>query len=301
MRNSLFDLGIFKTRKVKTPIISVGNISAGGSGKTILVQALVDHFLSTNKQPAVLSRGYGRASRGLLLVSDKNGLMASLEKSGDEPFLIASNFPGVPVVVSENRLRGAQFLQESFGPDVIILDDGFQHRSLHRDLDILIIDFQFSQKPHLLPWGFLRESLGNISRADVVVYSKNGRQNNPEKDLVFQLDNYVLDHHENRLSLESLKGDLGLFAGLGKPQHFFDQMEAFHRSAVVKISLSDHAKYTDAERDEIRSSDCDYWITTQKDFIKLDPAFCKQYNIFYVRVKTTLPDPLLSHLKQHFN
>ena len=301
LRNHCYDVGLFKTHKVKTPIISVGNISAGGSGKTILVQALLEHFLSEDKKPAVLSRGYGRSSSGLVVVADKNGLKASLDVSGDEPFLIAINFPGVPVVVSENRVRGAQFLEDSFEPDVIILDDGFQHQRLHRNLDILIIDFQFSQKPRLLPWGFLRESTRNISRADVVVYSKNGLQKNEENNLLFYLDNDVLDHANNRHPLSDLKGDFGLFAGLGKPGHFFSEIEALHQTASVKISFPDHAEYSALQRAKIQKNPCDYWITTQKDFIKLEPSFCEAQNIYYIQVKTTLPNPLSDHLKQHFN
>ncbi len=301
LRNRCYDVGLFKTHKVKTPVISVGNISAGGSGKTILVQALLEHFLSEDKKPAVLSRGYGRSSSGVVVVADKNGPKTPLNNSGDEPFLIAINFPGVPVVVSENRVRGAQFIEDDFEPDVIILDDGFQHRRLHRDLDILIIDFQFSQKPHLLPWGFLRESTRNISRADMVVFSKNGLQKDTENNLLFELDRDVQDHGGNRHSLSDLKGVFGLFAGLGKPGHFFFDIEAIHQAASVKISFPDHAEYSALQRAEIQNNSCDYWITTQKDFIKLDPGFCEAQNIYYIQVKTTLPEPLLDHLKQHFN
>ena len=301
IRNRAYDSGIFKTYKVKTPVISVGNLSAGGSGKTILVQALVQHFLSNQKKPAVLSRGFGRTSKGLVLVADKNGLKASLSNSGDEPFLIAGNYPGVPVVVSENRVDGARYIENKFAADVIILDDGFQHRRLHRDLDILIVDFQESPKTHLLPWGNLREQLQNISRSDLVVYSKKGLQKDPVNNLVFDMNNYVQDHHKNRVNLSQLKGEYGLFAGLGNPTHFFNQVEEIHHPALVKISLPDHASYTKLQLIEIKDNACDYWITTQKDFIKLDPAFCEELNIYYIGVKTALPDSLLTHLKQHFN
>ena len=123
VRNLLYDLGIFKTHKVPTPIISVGNISTGGSGKTILVQALVEYFRDQNKQPAVLSRGYGRSTKGLLLVADKTTLRADPFSGGDEPFLIAQNHPGIPVVVAEDRVKGAHYLVDNFAPDVILLDD----------------------------------------------------------------------------------------------------------------------------------------------------------------------------------
>ena len=301
LRNRAYDFGVFKTLSVKTPIISVGNISTGGSGKTILVQALVQYFLGIQKKPAVLSRGYGRSSKVLEVVADENGLKATLTDSGDEPFLIAENFTGVPVVVSENRVKGAQYIENNFDPDVIILDDGFQHRRLHRDLDILIVDFQSSPKPHLLPWGNLREGIQNISRADLVVFSKNGHQKARENNLVFDMDNWVHDHQKKRIDLFQLKGNYGLFAGLGNPDHFFKLVEACHQPAGIKISFPDHASYSTLQLAEIKDNSCDYWITTQKDFIKLKPAFCKEHRIYFIGVKTTLPAPLAAHLKQHFN
>ncbi len=301
LRNRAYDVGILKTYIIKTPVISVGNISVGGSGKTILVQALINHFLSVQQKPAVLSRGYGRLSKGLVLVADENEIRVSLTDAGDEPFLIANNFPGIPVVVSENRVAGARYLEDNFAPDVIILDDGFQHRRLQRDLDIVIIDFPISQKSHLLPWGFLREGTKNISRADILIFSKNGLQRDAEKNLVFELNNYLLNHDGTRVALSELKGNYGLFAGLGKPDYFFTQVEAVHQQASVKISFPDHAQYTEEQLTEIKNNSCDYWITTQKDFIKLDPAFCKEHNILFVGVKTTLPKPIITHLKQYFN
>lgn len=301
LRNILYDVKLFKTHHVNTPVISVGNISAGGSGKTVLVQALLEEFLDQGQQPAVLSRGYGRSSRGLVLVADSNEILASLPESGDEPFLIASNFPGVPVLVAEDRLSGARYLEEKFSPDVILLDDGFQHRRLSRDIDIVIIDFPETPKSHLLPRGVLREHAGNISRADVVVYSKKGLRSSGEGNLIFQLDPVLRNHSATTLDLEHLKGELGLFAGIGNPAHFFEQVESLSGPVAVKISFPDHAEYNEQQLDILRKNTCDLWITTQKDFIKLDPEFCKSNNVYYLSVKTPLPPVLVTHLKQHFN
>lgn len=301
LRNLFYDIGLFKTHSVKTPVISVGNISTGGSGKTILVQAIIEYFLSAGKRPSILSRGYGRSSKGLVVVADTDGQKASLNDSGDEPYLIASNYPGVPLVVSENRVLGANFLVENFSPDVIILDDGFQHRRLNRDLDILIVDYPASQKQHLLPRGNLREPEQNIARADVVLFSKNGLQDSFDNNLVFELKDHVLDHTGKHLKLAELEGQYGLFAGLGNPQYFFRQIEEIHRPAQVKISLPDHAEYSQSQLMEIKNNRCDYWITTQKDYIKLDPLFCEANNIYYISVSSAIPPALLGHLKRHFN
>ena len=301
LRNLLYDLKIFKTLKVKTPVISVGNISSGGSGKTILVQALLEYFFERNLRPAILSRGYGRSSKGLVVVADGKAILASISEAGDEPYLIANNFPNATVLVSEDRFKGADYLEKKFSPDVIILDDGFQHRRLHRDHDLVIIDFPESPRPHLLPWGNLRESQSNISRADIILYSKNGVRPNQEYNLAFDLDNEVYDTTRTAHNINELKGDFGVFAGIGKPAHFFSQVEAIHKPSTVKISLPDHAKYSKDQLDMIRENSCEYWITTQKDFIKLDPRFCDEHNIYFIMVKTSLPQPVLHHLKQYFN
>ena len=301
LRNLFYELGIFKTYSVKTPVISVGNISVGGSGKTILVQALVEHFLSLNQKPAVLSRGYGRSSKGLVLVCDGKTSKATYSEAGDEPFMIAQNFPEIAIVVSENRLVGAEYLHDNFSPDVIILDDGFQHRRLHRDLDILILDFQLSQKNHLLPWGYLRETLDGMNRANHIIYSKDGIQDGSQNNLVLTLENRVQDHQNRPFDLSELNGDYGLFAGLGKPEHFFNSVEEIHGPSSIKISFPDHAEYNQKQRDIISSHSCNYWITTQKDYIKLSPGFCEQNRVYFIQVKSSLPKVLEQHLKHSFN
>lgn len=300
LRNTFYDLGIFKTHRVATQVISVGNISVGGSGKTILVQALIEYFSDHKKQSAVLSRGYGRNTKGLLLVADRSSLKIDPSAAGDEPFLIAQNHPGIPVVVAEDRVRGAQYLVAKFLPDVIILDDGFQHRRLHRDLDLLLMDQPANQKQRLVPWGKLREPLGNIERADLFLYSKSGMRENDQNNLIFQLDNQVCDHAGNHHELSGLKGEYGLFAGLGNPNFFFQSFEQQHYAAHARIAFVDHTQYDSAQKEEISQISCTYWITTQKDFIKLDSEFCQRQNIYYIKVKAKLPETLIRHLKQHF-
>ncbi len=284
-----------------TPVISVGNLSTGGSGKTILVQALIEYFKDLQKIPSVLSRGYGRSSKGLFLVSDKSRLKGDPFTAGDEAFLIAKNHPGVPVVVAEDRVIGARYLQDHFSPDVIILDDGFQHRRLHRDLNILLLDQPGDQVGHLLPWGKFREPFSGLDRADLTLFSKAGRQKSSNLNLHFDLAENVVDQAGNKHALSSLKGSFGLFAGLGNPHHFFESVQQHHRSAKARIIFSDHTLYGPKQLDQISRISCAYWITTQKDFIKLEPGFCQAQNIYFIHVKTALPSPLIALLKQNFN
>ena len=301
LRNLFYDLGVFKSHRVSTVVISVGNISVGGSGKTILVQSLVAYFLAHNKKPTILSRGYGRSTSGLFLVASQDELLGSPEDSGDEPFLMAKNFPGVPVLVAEDRVKGAQHLINKFDPDVIILDDGFQHRRLARDLDIVLIDFAEDAPQPLLPWGRLREHGRNISRADQVVYSKNGQRATPDQNLQITLDYQVFDQDNNACELNTLEGEYGLFAGLGNPESFFDSVAEIHGSPKTLISFDDHTKYGQKELKEIAGNHCDYWITTQKDFVKMDPLFCQQNSVYYILAKAALPMCLLDDLKHRFN
>ena len=139
-RNLFYRFGFFITRKLPVPVISVGNITAGGTGKTPMVLALAHKLQKEGYRPAILSRGYGRNTKGAQIVSDGKTNFKSWEAVGDEPALMAKNSEGIPILVDENRFRGGMLLFEKFKPDLILLDDGFQHRSLFRDLDIVLIN-----------------------------------------------------------------------------------------------------------------------------------------------------------------
>ena len=301
VRNTLYNLGVIKIQRVKTPVISVGNITAGGSGKTVLVQAIAKHLISLNIRPAVLSRGYGRKTRGLVIVADENGLRARPDTGGDEPCQIAMNYPGMPVVVAEDRVQGARYIEASFDVAVILLDDGFQHRRLHRDLNILIIDSPALNKEHLLPRGRLREPPAGSARADIILYSKAGLQDDTEVDLVFQFEAQLIDENGPTVTLENLPGKVGLFAGIGNPGDFFSSLSARLGNVEKTLVFSDHMVYGATEHAQIRHAGCDCWVTTQKDFIKLPVDFCRENKIYYLPLKTDLPPILLNALKNYFN
>ncbi len=160
IRNTLYDRGVFKAHKLRGPVISIGNISVGGSGKTPFVIALGELLIRRGIQFNVLSRGYGRKTRGVALV-DRNG---PPEEFGDEPLLIARKL-NVPVAVGENRFKAGLFVENEFGPQLHLLDDGFQHRSLARDFDIVLVNSEDSSD-RLLPAGRLREPITSLRRAN---------------------------------------------------------------------------------------------------------------------------------------
>ena len=172
-RNIFYNFNFFVSRRVPAKIISIGNITAGGTGKTPAVIYLSNLLRNSDYKVAVLSRGYGRKTAGTQLVSDGKNKDIDWRNFGDEPTLIAKKLSNVPVVVDQNRFRGATYIIEEFKPDIIILDDAFQHRSLERDLDVVLLNSQAPLPDYkLIPHGLLREPLSHLKRADVIIFTK---------------------------------------------------------------------------------------------------------------------------------
>jgi tetraacyldisaccharide 4'-kinase len=181
VRNECFERGIFAQTHASVPVISIGNCSVGGTGKTPFVQALVrllgEEFPAV--RPAIVLRGYGRTSCGNIIVSNGAQILVSdPARVGDEALFHAESLPTIPVIVDEKRSRGARTAIEQCGATCIILDDGFQHRSLHRNCDIVLLDHATLAHPYCLPHGRLRESLQSLHRADVVCWMNDAKPDN---------------------------------------------------------------------------------------------------------------------------
>ncbi len=272
VRNFLYDSGVLKSKKLPVPVVSVGNISAGGTGKTSLVRYLAQE-LGRTLRVAVLLRGYRRKSRGTLVVSEWGSLRAGIEEAGDEAYLLARLLPDASVVVSEERFKGGLFAVEKLGAGLIILDDGFQHRRLYRNLDIVLLRKR-DLTDRLLPAGLLREPLKNLSRADAVVLSYQDVEpfefELEEKPVfkMFRKFTHLLNTRFERVPLEILKDkEVIAFAGLGNNEQFFRSLEKLGFRLKEKLSFPDHYHYRDFElkKDEL-------YITTPKDMVKLPPA-----------------------------
>lgn len=282
-RNRLYDGGILRTRKLTGPVVSVGNISAGGTGKTPLVILLGELLKQRGVAFDVLSRGYGRATHGVRLV-DPNG---SAEEFGDEPLLIAQRL-NCPVVVAESRYEAGLFAEKRFGPQLHILDDGFQHRSLGRDLDVVLLTAE-DVKDNLLPTGRLREPLNSLNRADVVVTSGDYDAS------LLPVSGKPIWRIRRGIDISGPPARPVVFCGIARPRKFIDQLRAKAVTPVAEKFYRDHHAYSDADIDELLSlktqNNADGFITTEKDVVNLGQRISGLGPVAIARVTMVIVDP----------
>lgn len=280
LRNRCYDAGIFASYCPPVPVVSVGNIAVGGTGKTPVVDWFVKEFLDSGLKPAVVSRGYGGTfSAPVGCVSAGKGPLLEVEEAGDEPFLLAQKNPEAVVIIARKRADGVKVAVEQYGANVIILDDGFQHRAVSRDLDLVLLD---SANPCAngwpLPAGLLREFPGSLARADVLLLTRAEMTYNFSfaGKTIFscrhQLANSAVDLTGRQISFSDLKKlKLFAFTGIADPESFFSALRSEKLILKNTLPLSDHCDYDQKVQDEIRLSavGCDGLITTEKDAVKL--------------------------------
>ena len=263
LRNSLYDRGTLRAMSLRSPVISIGNLSVGGSGKTPFVIAIGELLQSHGIAVDVLSRGYRRKSHGILQV-DPAG---SSEQYGDEPLLIARKLH-CPVIVGSNRYQAGTWAEERGGPRVHLLDDGFQHRRLTRDFDIVLLNPE-DLTDSVVPGGRLREDLNALRRADAVVLSEGMKS----ADLLTPVKNiwYV----RRRLSLPSVPGPVIAFAGVARPQRFFDELLQAGIDLKEQVRFRDHYRYHASDVRHLlrlrKRKGAAGFITTEKDAMNLGP------------------------------
>ncbi|MCS7262396.1 MAG: tetraacyldisaccharide 4'-kinase [Aquificaceae bacterium] len=283
LRNWLYDRKVLKVCKLCVPVVSVGNLSLGGSGKSSLVRHIAN--LLPELHVCLLSRGYRRSSKGTLLVSSRGHVLRGWQEAGDEPYMLAKVLRHASVVVDEDRCRGAQFALKSLKPDLFILDDGFQHRRMARDLDILLLRKRdFSDR--LLPFGRLREPLSSLERADLLVLSYGELESfdwqHPSKPTLKMVrEGWKVIRTSDLRELDNFRElEFTAFAGLGDNRQFFLTLERLGIKTVRRLSFPDHYHY----RDFILRKD-QLYITTMKDAVKLPPTDNLYYLDFDLRVE----------------
>ena len=305
LRNKLYDRGWLKSHKLSVPVVCVGNITAGGTGKTPMVIWLCRFFLARDIKPAILSRGY----------------KADDEDGNDEIQLLRRTLPDVPVVIDSDRLRGGRTALADHQAQVLIMDDGFQHRRLRRDLDIVMIDctcpFGYD---YLLPRGLLREPKTQLHRADIAILSRCDLiEQNKLDELTRQiqqiLDNTALTdkatpkiiahsrYEPNALftsdgeknDLDRLRGKKVLaFCGIGNPLAFVATLRKLEIEVVREHIFDDHHCYTEQDCKFLRAifteNDYDAMVTTEKDWVKIKQLSAAQMlkNLYWLKIETVL-------------
>ncbi|HXG19173.1 MAG TPA: tetraacyldisaccharide 4'-kinase [Methylomirabilota bacterium] len=290
-RNQLYSRRWLSVHHPTLKVVSVGNLTVGGTGKTPVVLWLAHALRAHGHNVGILSRGYkGANTQAPVIVGAGGQLLATPEEAGDEPIMLARSFPGV-VIACRHRMAGIQLAQEQFGVDIVILDDGFQHRRLGRDVDILLFNSQNELPNHwLLPAGPFREPLSAARRADVVIITKGDvvRQGEtptwlqrvfPYQQSIYsgRLEPVALVSTEQRqwreLPLTALSGKRILaLAGIADPAPFYQTLQEWGAKIVEVMEFSDHYQYaqTDWQAISALGQKVDLIVTTEKDLVKLE-------------------------------
>ncbi len=281
-RNALYDRGLLRSGRLQGPVISVGNLSAGGSGKTPFVILLGELLRARGINFDVLSRGYGRKTRGVLLV-DPGGLPQDF---GDEPLLIARRLQA-QVVVGENRYEAGRFAESRFGAQMHLLDDGFQHRGLARDFDIVLVTPE-DARDRLLPAGRLREPLRALRRADAVVLASGA---SPE---AFPLSGKTVWRVRRGIIAQGAPLRPVVFCGIARPQNFLLQLRAAGIDPVAEAYFRDHHAYAEKDVHDLlqlkQRSEAGGFVTTEKDAVNLGGYFEALAPLAVVPVRMELAD-----------
>ena len=296
-KNLLYDKGFIKPKKVDAFVVSVGNFTTGGVGKTPVVAEIAKYYISQGEKPAIISRGYGGRLNNKIIhvISDGTNLYYKADMAGDEPYWLAVNIDGCAVLTCSNRYKAAKFAVEKLGCNKLILDDGFQHRKLYRDLDIVLVDSEkMFGNENLLPAGPLREGTEGFQRLNkLIIVSKNKDHTRAEKlaKIISKKQGADVlicktepDYVYNIISGEHLEkgSEITALSAIGQPEQFYQFLEG---DFVIKekITFDDHHQYTLSDIENIKGN----IVTTEKDAVKL--ALLNRNNIYALKLKTILP------------
>lgn len=283
LRVCFYRTGLFSSYRAPLPVISVGNLTAGGTGKTPIVDRIVRHALQRGERPAVISRGYGgQIRKGVAIVSrgDGCGPLLPAAHCGDEPFLLARRNPQAIVIVAPRRRAGIEAAIRDCGASLLILDDGFQHLAVQRDLDILLLD---ARRPlgngSVLPAGLLREPPAAHRRAQLCILTRDAELDTPPPFAALptlrcrhRLAAEVMDLDGSISPLKNLVPLRGVaFAGIAAPAAFFCALRELGLQLTATFALHDHANFDEATLLKLKEAalNADFFVTTEKDGVKL--------------------------------
>jgi tetraacyldisaccharide 4'-kinase len=311
LRHAAYKRGWFKTRRLARPVVSIGNLTAGGTGKTPLVACVANILLRRGWKPSILTRGYGRSSKEeMIVVAPGEGRRADAREIGDEPAILARLVPQVPLVVCADRFRGGQAAEERFQVDAHILDDGFQHLALARNVDVLALDVtQTISNWHLLPAGRQREPLSALRRAQMVVLTRTDSADpRPLQDLVLKVhpeakvfrSRTVLVRWTDAWSGEPISVEevharkVAAFCGIGNPRAFLADLRRWGFNVIAEDAFPDHHVYTGEEIQRLVENagkrGAAALLTSQKDAVKFPRNWAPQLPILACEIIAQITD-----------
>lgn len=296
-RNRQFDK--YPPKPLPFPVISVGGISAGGTGKTPLTASIIEHLISIGKTPILFSRGYGRISKKTVIVSAEE-LDLSWEIVGDEPAMLRKRYPQLWLAIDGNRTRAAEILIQNLPHNAVgIMDDGFQHRKMHRDLNIVTLPGTVGHDA-LIPAGLLREPLSSLERADIIVFT-----NEPDTFTLSVLDKLghssnfgvsstIASHLTNTATNDttnSIRSEVTLLSGIARPERFFESINPLVTGIKNHQIFADHHIYSAQDLRIIENAPAHLFCTTEKDAIRIVTKIsAKTNNLWYLSIKQRFND-----------
>jgi len=282
-RNQLYDRRILRSSRLRGAVVSVGNLSVGGSGKTPFVMHLGEQLQMRGIAFDILSRGYRRQTHGVALV-DPSGTPTAF---GDEPLLLARRLQA-PVILGESRYEAGLFAERRFGPQMHLLDDGFQHRALARDFDIVLLPPE-DVTDRLLPFGRLREPLSALRRADAVVLGAAA----PVPEVL--RPNTLIWRVCRGVQLKAVSGPQIAFCGIARPGKFFTQLRTLGMELAEAVSFRDHPRYSTHDVQKLRELQRQHraqgFVTTEKDIVNLGPLASELEPLTIAEVTMQLENP----------
>lgn len=299
--------GLGRVRRLPCRVVSIGNLTVGGTGKTPLTMWVARWLQQHGWRVVVLSRGYGaRRSRPFLVVSTGEGPLYDWQTVGDEPYLLAQSLPGIPVLIGKNRYVSGQYACQELGAQVVVLDDGFQHRALARDLDVVLLE---ASRPFghgaLLPRGTLREPRGALRRAHTMILSRCEMAGDTMPRVIQQVSRYAqrqpLDGMTTRAEAVWQKGSATLdpvtrlhggrvvaFAGIGNPQAFATTLAQLGSDVAALLAFPDHHAYTARDWQSLVDATRQYratcLVTTEKDAVRLAAFWQAPIPVYALRI-----------------
>src|SRR3990172_8490492 len=315
LRLTFYRTGILKTKTLPVPVISIGNLTAGGTGKTPAVIMIAEFLEGMGKKVAVLSRGYkGKAEGEINVVSDGNNVFMNPLQSGDEPYMMAARLKGIPVITGSDRYKTGKYAIEKFGTEIILLDDGYQHVQLNRNLNILLLD---SNSPfgngYILPRGTLREPPSYINRSDVIILTKDKGQKSEVRSQKSEVckSRYVsesfIDMNNNKtIALDEAKGKkIFAFCGIASPKSFNNSLTEAGINIGGFVSFEDHYQFSRDDIDSLiskaKETGSEILITTEKDAVRLKGFEPISFPIWILKIRMEISEGkeiLLSKIRE---